>query len=234
MIKILQFIVLLLVVNLYGNTTYTKAVLEKKIYPMGKKIYNLKCQNIDLQSYDSIDILKQEIKQKKLCKNIRGKKLDILTLYLWHTKTEHFQKDFVPDIKLGHKDKCPVCGMFVYKYPRWVAQIVYTKHNMEHRLSFDGVKDLMKFYFDPMAWGKYDKIDINKIKIIVTDYYTQDPIDGFKAYYVLHSDIYGPMGNELIPFESLEDAKDFKIDHNGKSIIKFDKITKQAVYELDE
>jgi nitrous oxide reductase accessory protein NosL len=33
------------------------------------------------------------------------------------------------------------------------------------------------------------------------------------AYYVLGSDIYGPMGRELIPFEKEADAKEFIKDH---------------------
>ncbi len=30
----------------------------------------------------------------------------------------------VKPIKPSPKDKCPVCGMFVAKYPKWVAEIV--------------------------------------------------------------------------------------------------------------
>ena len=42
-------------------------------------------------------------------------------------------------------DKCPVCGMFVAKYPDFVAQIVFKDGTCAF---FDGVKDLMKYYFD--------------------------------------------------------------------------------------
>ena len=32
----------------------------------------------------------------------------------------------ITPLKPSKKDKCPVCGMFVFKYPDWVAQIHFT------------------------------------------------------------------------------------------------------------
>lgn len=29
-------------------------------------------------------------------------------------------------IEISKQDRCPVCGMFVYKYPKWVAQIYFS------------------------------------------------------------------------------------------------------------
>ena len=48
-------------------------------------------------------------------------------------------------VKPSKKDKCPVCGMFVAKYPDWVAQVRFTNGQTAY---FDGVKDLCKFYFN--------------------------------------------------------------------------------------
>ena len=28
------------------------------------------------------------------------------------------------EVTIKKTDRCPVCGMFVYKYPKWVARIV--------------------------------------------------------------------------------------------------------------
>jgi nitrous oxide reductase accessory protein NosL len=41
------------------------------------------------------------------------------------------------------------------------------------------------------------------------------------------------MGHELIPFENKDDAITFKMDHYGKSIIRFNDIIEKEVYELD-
>ncbi|MCH9740065.1 MAG: nitrous oxide reductase accessory protein NosL [Epsilonproteobacteria bacterium] len=218
--------------SLSSDIAMTNAKKEKKIYPMGEKIFKKMCQqNIDLSKYQQINELKSAIKSDKLCKPLKGMRFQALSLYLWEVKRVETLGQSVEIVKVTKEEKCPVCGMFTYKYPKWAAQIFYG----EKHYSFDGVKDLMKFYFDPLRWGKYENSNQEKItKILVTDYYTQKAIDGTKAYYVIGSDVLGPMGNELIPFEKEANAKTFLSDHSGKSIIRFDKIVEKEVYKLDE
>ncbi|HFC03675.1 MAG TPA: nitrous oxide reductase, partial [Nitratifractor salsuginis] len=122
--------------------------------------------------------------------------------------------------------KCPVCGMFVSKYPKWAAEIVVDGKTYW----FDGVKDMMKFYiFD--GDFPYDRSKIEKM--LVTDFYTLEAIPAKEAYYVIGSRLYGPMGNELIPFKTEKEAKDFMADHGGDRIVRFDEITGKMVMGLD-
>ena len=51
---------------------------------------------------------------------------------------------------------------------------------------------------------------------------------------MIGSNIYGPMGSELIPFSSHEDAQAFFDEHKGQKIVKFDEITEDQVYSLDQ
>ncbi len=210
---------------------------EKRViyYPMGQKIYKKVCKKINPENYKSIDELRGDIVKKKLCKRIGKKQLLALTLYLWDIKRGKISRDF-GEVVVHKGEKCPVCGMFVSKYPRWAAQIFFKKDGTVHHFSFDGVKDMMKFYFNPDDYGKYDikKFRNSITKMIVTDYYTQKGIDAKKAYYVLWSNVLGPMGNELIPFKSLKEAKTFKRDHLGKSIKRFDELNDDIVWSLDE
>ncbi len=209
---------------------------KKKIYPMGKKIFAKMCKkDIDLTNYIEINELKADIKDKKLCKHLKEKQLQALSLYLWEVKRfgDVDKKNGI--IKVTKDEKCPVCGMFAYKYPRWAAQIFYKHNSHEHHYTFDGVKDMMKFYFDAMEYGDYKDFKRKNItKMSVTDYYSQKAIDARDAYFVTGSDVYGPMGNELIPFESEADAKNFYMDHRGKKVLKFDEIKEKEVYKLDE
>ena len=205
---------------------------QKKIYPMGKKIFEAKCkEDINLTKFNQINELKSSLINDGLCKSLKGMQSQAVTLYLWEVKRAKVLGNSGEIIKVKKDEKCPVCGMFTYKYPKWVAQIFYKNHHH----SFDGVKDLMKFYFNPMKWGRYENSKKEQIKnILVTDYYSQKAIDGTKAYYVIGSDVLGPMGNELIPFEQEADAKTFSSDHHGKSIVRFDKIEQKEVFKLDE
>ena len=210
-----------LIFSLSASTEYSNALKVKKIYPMGEKIYKKMCtQNIDLKKYPTIEALQNSLKNDNLCKPLKEKNLEALSIYLWDVKRVSSAKNIF-HIDVTHDEKCPVCGMFVYKYPKWATQIFYA----EKHFSFDGAKDMMKYYFT-------HKEGISKI--LVRDYYSQKAIDATKAYFVVGSDIYGPMGHELIPFEMLEEAKAFKKDHKGVKVLEFTKITADEVEKLDE
>lgn len=127
------------------------------------------------------------------------------------------------------KDKCAVCGMFVVKYPDWSALIEYTSGQ---RVWFDGAKDLLKGYGNPAKYGlPKERSGIKTIQ--VKDYYSLKMIDGRSAYYVVGSDIYGPMGHELVPFAKEAEAKGFLNDHRGKKILRFDQLTPEILKTIE-
>ena len=127
--------------------------------------------------------------------------------------------------------KCPVCGMYVAKFDQWLAQIVNTEEDAgKEPFVFDGVKDMMAFYFDPTRYGS--DIDVSTAEIWVRNYYTLDYIDGRTALYVLGSDVLGPMGDELIPFATRAEAENFMKDHHGKEIVRFDDISAGLIMEM--
>jgi nitrous oxide reductase accessory protein NosL len=91
---------------------------------------------------------------------------------------------------------------------------------------------MTKYYFNLQKYSpSKNREDIAQIH--VTDYYSLSLIDGFKAFYISGSDIYGPMGRELIPFEKEADAKEFLKDHKGKAVLRFQDITKDIMKGLD-
>ena len=142
--------------------------------------------------------------------------------------------DAADHVSLGQsasaKDKCPVCGMFVAKYPDWTAAIAFKDGT---RVYFDGAKDLFKYLVNPGSYtpGRSSK-DIDSIS--VKDYYSVQPINGRSAYFVPGSDVLGPMGRELIPFGKESDAREFQKDHNGRKILRFPEVTTDILKGLDQ
>jgi copper chaperone NosL len=126
------------------------------------------------------------------------------------------------------KDKCPVCGMFVYKYPNWLAQIVFKDGSVEF---FDGPKDLFKYYFNIRKYNP-QRSSKEVADIFVTEYYDLEPVDARRAFFVVESDVYGPMGHELIPLATMEDARAFLKDHKGRRIFRFEEVTPVLVERL--
>lgn len=202
----------------------SEALKIKKIYPLGEKIYTQKCSQINPNNFNTMQELETEIQKIELCDVQNQTYISAVAYYLWDVKRDLNKLQELPKIVVHNNEKCPVCGMFVYKYPRWVAQMFYK--NKKHH-SFDGMKDLLKFYFDE---PNKENIEI----LLVKDYYSQETINAMDAYYVVGSDVYGPMGEEFIAFSKQNEAQGFYSDHRGKKILYFQDITKEEVYKLDE
>ena len=150
----------------------------------------------------------------------------IVTVFLSWTTLQSAQK--IP-AKPAPRDRCPVCGMFVAKYPDFIAQIVFRDGSVAF---FDGVKDMFKYYLNMDKYNsRQKKTDIESV--YVNDYYSLTLVDGLKAYYIQGSDVFGPMGKELIPFEKEQEAKEFMRDHKGKTLLRFQDISGQIIKGLD-
>ena len=126
-------------------------------------------------------------------------------------------------------DKCPVCGMFVAKYPDWMAQAIYRDGSYA---VFDGAKDLFKYLFNLPTYAP-TKRATDIAALYVTDYYSLSLVDGKAAWYVLGSDVLGPMGRELIPVAAEKEARQFMVDHKGKRLLRFAEVAADALKGLD-
>ena len=132
--------------------------------------------------------------------------------------------------KPGAKETCPVCGMFVSLYPDWTAWASGQDGSVRF---FDGAKDLFKFiqapekWAAPKGWGK-------TVQAVVTEYYTLSQVDATHAFFVIGSDVLGPMGHELVPLQSRADAETFLKDHKGQRILTFEEVTGAVINALDQ
>jgi len=135
-----------------------------------------------------------------------------------------------PNGSLPPKDaKCPVCGMFVAKYPDWVVSVTFRDATS---VFFDGAKDMFTYYLNLKKYTPSRSIG-DVTAVTVRDYYDLKPMDGRKAFFIVGSDVYGPMGKELIPFRTEADAREFLKDHKGKYIVSFAKVTPTLLKTLE-
>jgi nitrous oxide reductase accessory protein NosL len=120
--------------------------------------------------------------------------------------------------------------MFVARYPDWIATVRYRDGHAHH---FDGAKDMFKYLLDLPRWAPDHQLD--QVEAIgVTEYYSVQRIEARQAYYVIGSDVLGPMGHELIPLETQADAEEFLKDHGATRILRFDDVTLPLLLGLDE
>lgn len=189
----------------------------------GQKIVEILCDKKKLPSTNgTIEQLMSKIKTSKACPKLSKSKLKAVAYFVSNGSMELTKTH----ISVPADAKCPVCGMIISKYPKWAGfmQVGDKKHY------FDGVKDMMKYYiFD--ADFPYDRKKITKFR--ATDFYTLESIAAKDAYFVLGSDVRGPMGNELVPFKTKKEAENFTNDHKGQKILRFLDITPKIAMALD-
>jgi nitrous oxide reductase accessory protein NosL len=127
-------------------------------------------------------------------------------------------------------DTCPVCGMFVAKYPYWIATVLFKDQHADH---FDGAKDFFKYLLDMKKYARGRTRD-QIAAMGVTGYYDPVRLDAKEAYFVIGSDVLGPMGHELVPLVDEAEAKEFMKDHKGKRILRFSDVSTKLLTGLDE
>jgi nitrous oxide reductase accessory protein NosL len=119
------------------------------------------------------------------------------------------------------KGSCAVCGMQVAHFPDWAASVSFKDGAQAW---FDGPKDLFIYLSDLKQYAPKQKpSDLTVIQ--VKDYYGRKYLDGRKAFYVIGSDVLGPMGKELVPCATEAGARDFLKDHRGQRILTFQEIS---------
>ena len=215
------FIALWSIVSLYAQDDSTIKVM--KLAQKGERIVAVMCDKKKLPHVTGeIETVIKAIEDSQACSPLSKHRLKAVATYINHGNSKKEEQH----LHVPSTAKCPVCGMFVSKYPKWAAMI----EKEGSKYYFDGVKDMMKYYiFD--GDFIYDRKSISQS--VVSDYYTLEVLDAKEAWYVLDSDIYGPMGHELIPFKTEQMAHSFKEEHHGKAIVKFDEITAKMVMALD-
>jgi nitrous oxide reductase accessory protein NosL len=201
---------------LYGSVGSVSG--DARTFRMGEKVAHSLCMEEKVASVDLRQPEKaiREQLQNSVCHDLDERYTDALLYYL-HKRAETKHRS-LPSLKPIPRDhKCPVCGMYPYKYPAWASMMAIGKT----RYYFDGIKDMMKYYLLAQKY-RYDRNRIGSM--VVQDFYRLVPVDATEAWYVTGSDVRGPMGEELVPFASRKDAETFLADHHGRRIVRFHEI----------
>lgn len=120
------------------------------------------------------------------------------------------------------KDVCPVCGMYPTKFPKNKCQIQTADGEVVHFCSTQCLFEYLKNF------QKYGKTELNTKFVWVVDYESGQWIYGQNAFYVIGTDVAGPMGKEAYPFVNKEKAVAFSTAHPGK-VLRFKEVTIERI-----
>jgi nitrous oxide reductase accessory protein NosL len=125
--------------------------------------------------------------------------------------------------------RCPVCGMYPARFPRWAAQAVF-KDGASHY--FDSPVDLIAFLQKVDRFNQhYAQEDI--AVSYVTDFETGQWIKVGNAFFVHGSTALGPMRTADLPaFSTRQSADAFAGSHQGKTL-SFAQITPELIQSMN-
>ena len=115
--------------------------------------------------------------------------------------------------------RCDLCGMVVDPESGWRAGGASADGG---ELSFDTPKCLFRHH--------HERGPVSEPWVIEYDSQARRPAD--ELFYVLGSDVEGPMGRDLVPLASRERAQGFLADHQGERVLAFDEVTADVAAEL--
>lgn len=120
------------------------------------------------------------------------------------------------------RTRCERCGMFTDANPRWAAGAVAAGGR---KVSFDAPRCMF-------AWLQ-DAAGIGAEAPWITEYYTQRKHPAAFVWYVVGSDLAGPMGPDLVPIGDEAGARRFRVEHDGRAVLRFDAIDAAVLARLD-
>lgn len=108
--------------------------------------------------------------------------------------------------------RCPVCGMYPARYPRWAAQVIF-KDGAAHY--FDSPVNLFNFLHKVSRYERRYTLDDVAVSY-VRDFESGQWVEASQAFFVQGSRVAGPMRNADLPvFASRAAADAFARQHRG-------------------
>jgi nitrous oxide reductase accessory protein NosL len=135
-----------------------------------------------------------------------------------------------PPATVGEHDRCPVCGMYPARFPRWQAQLVLQSGE---RLSFDSLIEVFRYQ------AKHPTLNI--ADLYVSNY--GDPSDprrdhphawlpASEAFFVIGTALKGPMNDTGLPAFATAEAAQKLMQHAGGKIIHLTEFTAEFKQQI--
>ncbi len=130
--------------------------------------------------------------------------------------------------KIENHKMCPLCGMYPARYATFQCQVVFKDGTYE---AFDSPLGLLVYLFFSDKTG----LDIKPIEsVYFRDYLNRKWIDANETYYVVGTNIMGPMGIDFLPVSDKNRAEKLNADEQGALVIKNSYVNKQFLIRAAE
>lgn len=125
--------------------------------------------------------------------------------------------------------RCPVCGMYPARFPRWAAQTIFTDGAAHY---FDSPINLFVFL---QRVDRYDsRYTLDEVAVsFVTDFETGQWIKAQDAFFAHGSSAFGPMRDADLPAFASREAADSLTRSRGGKVLEFTEVTPELIESLN-
>jgi copper chaperone NosL len=135
------------------------------------------------------------------------------------------EQNLGPDgtLRLGPRDRCPVCAMRPIQYPRFACAIQRTD---ERTFYFCCPGCLLQAWIRPEAFLGCPGAEVRRA--VIQEYFSGALQDARAVLWIAGSDVTGPMGPALVPVSGAEAAEVFRRRHGGRPPFRLEDLTPQS------
>ena len=142
-----------------------------------------------------------------------------------------FANEIKFDMNFTKDTSCEIRKIKLYQNPIWASKIEFKNGK---NAFFCSPKSKFEFYFNEEKWKIFEiESQSDFTNILITDYKTSKIVDAKKAFFVYGSSKISPAGDDLVAFESKEDAFNYLQNNNGKRIFSFSEVKNSLIRLLN-
>jgi nitrous oxide reductase accessory protein NosL len=130
-------------------------------------------------------------------------------------------------MRIGALDRCPVCGMKVADYVKF-SSAIQLSDNTTHYFCSSGC--LLRAWLHPDIFLASSKEDLKTA--VVREYFTGDQLDGRSVFWVIGSDVIGPMGPALVPVKGEKALETFKRRHGFQTVFLLEELDPEKWFTI--
>lgn len=128
-------------------------------------------------------------------------------------------------VVVGKEWRCPVCGMYPARYPKWMGQIVFNDSSAQ---AFDSPLEMLTFLNDMAKFdARHRPADVGMV--FVSDYAKGGWVDAQLAFFAVGSKARGPMGEANFPAFASKDMAENFVRQYGGAVAGWAELRKQTV-----
>jgi nitrous oxide reductase accessory protein NosL len=127
--------------------------------------------------------------------------------------------DTTGSMHVSPEDRCPVCGMRVMNDP-YFSTAIQLKDDTTFYFCSAGC--MIRAWLQPEIFLAHPKHRIRRA--MVKNYFTGQPLDALKAFWVAGSDVIDPMGPAVVPLSGTEEVRIFRRRHGGNQVFRLQEL----------